>query len=197
MAQEIDARGLSCPAPVLRLKAAIEENHPAELCIMVDNEASVQNVSRFFESQGYAVSITPEGETFYVTGRVSGTAPAASQIPRVEIARKVMVLLSADRMGHGDDELGQKLMNNFVKTLKEMGRDLWRLVLINSGVKLTIHTAEVLPALQELNAAGVSILVCGTCLNHYRLLEEKAVGETTNMLDIITSMQVADSVISV
>ena len=87
-------------------------------------------------------------------------------------------------------------MLNFLKTLKEMGSQLWRLVFLNSGVKLTIEGAESLPLIQELAGQGVSVLVCGTCLNHFGLLEQKKVGETTNMLDIVTSLQVADKVIS-
>jgi hypothetical protein len=39
-------------------------------------------------------------------------------------------------------------------------------------------------------------MVCGTCLNHFQLLEQKQVGETTNMLDIVTAMQLADKVIT-
>jgi hypothetical protein len=39
--------------------------------------------------------------------------------------------------------------------------------------------------------------VCGTCLNHFNLIERKQVGETTNMLDIVTAMQLADKVINI
>jgi len=81
--------------------------------------------------------------------------------------------------------------------LKEMGPELWRLVFINSGVTLTAEGAEALPVLQELAREGVQILVCGTCLNHFNLLHKKQVGETTNMLDIVTGMQLADSVITI
>jgi intracellular sulfur oxidation DsrE/DsrF family protein len=78
-----------------------------------------------------------------------------------------------------------------------MGRELWTLVLLNGGVKLACTGSEVLPTLQELEAEGVKVLVCGTCLNHFKLLEQKQVGETTNMLDIVTQMQLADKVVSV
>jgi len=105
--------------------------------------------------------------------------------------------VGTDRMGHGDDELGAKLLLNFLKTLKEMGPELWRLVFVNNGVKLAIEGAEALPVLKELEGEGVTILVCGTCLNHFNLLEKKKVGETTNMLDIVTAMQLADSVINI
>ncbi len=108
-----------------------------------------------------------------------------------------MVMVATDRMGVGDDELGRKLLFNFLKTLKEMGPQLWRLVFVNNGVKLTIEGAEPLPILQDLAAEDVTILVCGTCLDHFKLLERKQVGETTNMLDIVTAMQLADSVVNI
>ena len=125
------------------------------------------------------------------------TSDAAIKTERNPAARKILVMVGTDRLGHGDDALGAGLLFNFLKTLKEMGSDLWRLVFVNNGVKLTAVGAEAVPVLQDLAASGVSILVCGTCLNHFQLLEEKEVGETTNMLDIVTSLQVADSVINI
>jgi len=106
-------------------------------------------------------------------------------------------MVANDRMGHGDDELGEKLMLSFLKTLKEMGDELWRLVFVNNGVKLTIEGSDVLPVIQELEEEGIHILVCGTCLTHFDLLNQKQVGETTNMLDIVTAMQLADKVINI
>ena len=100
-------------------------------------------------------------------------------------------------MGYGDDELGKKLMLNFLATLKEMGDDLWRLILVNNGVKFTIEGADALPILKELADNGVYILVCGTCLTYFGLLDKKQVGETTNMLDVVTSLQLADKVINI
>ncbi|MBZ4660001.1 MAG: hypothetical protein JG766_1924, partial [Desulfacinum sp.] len=70
------------------------------------------------------------------------------------------------------------------------------LVFLNAGVTLTVDDSPVLGVLQDLEKSGVHILVCGTCLSHFGLLERKKVGETTNMLDIVTSMQLAHRVIS-
>ena len=78
-----------------------------------------------------------------------------------------------------------------------MGDELWRLVLVNNGVKLTIEDSPVLEDLMAYEKEGMTILVCGTCLTHFGLLEVKKVGVTTNMLDIVTSMQLADKVINI
>lgn len=108
---------------------------------------------------------------------------------------KIMVLLGSDVIGSGDDELGSKLMINFIKTLGEMGSELWRLVLINNGVKLAVTDSPVYSDLRALEKEGRTILCCGTCLAHFGLAEAEKAGVTTNMVDIVTAMQLADKVI--
>jgi len=199
MMKEIDCRGLACPAPVLQTKEALERGHPSVIKVVVDNEASKQNVARFMTSQNLEVSIQEVGSEFHIIGTVGGRpAPESIVDEKPEGAhRKIMVMVTNNCMGHGDDELGKKLMVSFLKTLKEMGEELWRLVFVNNGVKLTIQGSNVLPIIQEHEKAGIHILVCGTCLTHFNLLDQKKVGETTNMLDIVTAMQLADKVITI
>ena len=184
----------------------------------MDNSAAVENVSRFLNYQNYHVSTEVQGNVFAVTGikkeTDSDTESMSNEItsrknrsnPADQMGKdtgekdfdhqKIMVMIASEQMGKGDDELGSKLIKNFIKTLKEMGKDLWRLVFVNGGVKFTIDDSDILPDIKELEDEGVHILVCGTCLNYFKLLERKKVGETTNMLDIVTSMQLADKVIN-
>ncbi|MFO7784476.1 MAG: sulfurtransferase-like selenium metabolism protein YedF [Thermodesulfobacteriota bacterium] len=196
--KNIDCRGLTCPAPVLRTREVIEKERPSALGVTVDNEAARENVSRFLDSQGYAVSISEEENGFRVVGTGGGetTPPACETFQSPASVTKAVILVSSNRMGHGDDELGAGLMVSFLKTIGEMGSELWRLIFVNSGVELTIDDSEVLPVLKEYEKEGLKILVCGTCLNHFRLLDKKQVGETTNMLDIVTALQLADKVIN-
>ena len=196
--KEIDARGLGCPGPVLQAKAAIESEGATSLKVVVDNEAAQQNVQRFLESKGFETSLEKIGTDFIVTGQEGDPATSQCELMIQPMAgpKKIMVMCATDRMGFGDDALGLKLMVNFLRTLKEMGDELWRLVLVNNGVKLTIEGSEVLEDLKQYEKDGLTILVCGTCLDHFNLLEKKQVGDTTNMLDIVTAMQLADSVIS-
>jgi selenium metabolism protein YedF len=127
-------------------------------------------------------------------------ACCAGEIPPHErpapIGQKTLVLLATDSLGQGDAELGRKIVTNFIKTMTEMGDDLWRLILLNGGVKLAVEGSEALPQLQELARGGLGILVCGPCLKTFGLFEKRQVGELTSMLDIITSMQMAEKVIS-
>ncbi len=184
-------------------KEAVEKDHLAVVEVLVDNEAARENVSRFLGSQQFSVSSVLEGNDFKISARRQGDAPETIQEPEIscktaaEHKQKIMVLLATDRLGFGDDELGRKLVISFIKTLKEMGDELWRLVLVNNGVKLTIADSPVLEDLAAYEKEGLTILVCGTCLTHFGLLEAKRVGLTTNMLDIVTAMQLADKVINI
>jgi selenium metabolism protein YedF len=200
MVRELDCRGLACPAPVLQTKQILEKESPAAIKVVVDNEAAKQNVTRFLEHQRYQVTVDRQGSDFHLLGERStedaATGEEAVREPEAD-RKKTMVMVASDRMGRGDDGLGARLMFNFLKTLKEMGGELWRLVFVNNGVKLAVEGSEALPVLKELEGNGIQILVCGTCLNHFNLLERKKIGETTNMLDIVTAMQVSDKVINV
>jgi len=207
MSAIFDARGLSCPAPVLMAKKALEESHLQEINIVVDNEASMENVSRFLTSRSFTVEVVPQGGDFQIRGRAEAAgesqqeSPSEPSAPQPSVAgghkQKIMVLAATDKMGSGDDELGKKLMISFIKTIKEMGEELWRVVFVNNGVKLAIDGSPVLEELLQYEADGIKIMVCGTCLTHLNLLDAKKVGETTNMLDIVTAMQLADKVIQI
>lgn len=197
--KKIDARGLACPAPVLLAKEIIEAENPELFEIQVDNAASEQNVRRFLSSRHFeAITEKIDGDLHITAKRLDAGAITADK-PKAESrseGEKILVMIPTDRMGFGDDALGLKLMVNYINTLKEMGSDLWRLILVNNGVKMAIEGSAVLETLLAYERNGLKILVCGTCLDHFGLLEKKAVGETTNMLDIVTAMQLADKVIS-
>jgi selenium metabolism protein YedF len=194
----LDCKGMTCPQPVVETRniLAVHPEH-TEITVLVDNLAAAQNVERFLGTQGFQVSIQGGDPEFKVQGHRSESGTCEMNIEDSgERLQKTLIMITQAGMGRGDDQLGTLLMLNFLRTLKEMGNALWRLVFVNAGVKLTIEGTETLPVLQELETQGVSILVCGTCLNHFGLLEKKQCGETTNMLDIVTSLQVADKVIS-
>jgi selenium metabolism protein YedF len=197
--ENLDCRGLACPNPVLRTKEIIDRGDVARLSILVDNAAAKENVSRFLSRVGYEVSISGEDGNFRVTGiKEEGAACEVMEEPgTLKQESRIAVLVGTDSMGKGDETLGRKLVINFIATVKEMGPELWRLILLNGGVKLAVEGSECLAALMALEKDGVNVLVCGTCLNYFGLLEKKLAGETTNMLDIVTAMQLADKVISI
>ena len=194
----LDCKGVPCPQPVLKTRAYIFAHPEAQtFSVITDNRASAENVLRFLENQGFQTQLEETADEFTITayqGCAIPEKPAPQKAATTDHAQTLVVIVN-DVIGNGDRELGEKLMLNFLKTLPELGRSLWRIILLNNGVRLAIEGAETLPALQQLAGDGVSILVCGTCLNYYQLLEKKQVGDTTNMLDVVTSMQLAAKII--
>lgn len=199
----LDCRGLACPGPVMRCLDCIEKDAPESFVVLVDDAAARENVMRLLAGKGYAVAVVeaPSHSTLTVTRAGSGQAPATAAAPccapSAPSGGKVAVLIASESIGAGSDELGGKLMLNFLATLPELGQGLWRVVLVNGGVRLACEGHPCLEKLQALAATGVSILVCGTCLNFFGLTEQKRAGETTNMLDVVTSLGLAGKVIQV
>jgi selenium metabolism protein YedF len=201
MGKTIDACGLTCPAPVLLVKDAVEQTNEQEITVLVDNAASLENVTRFLGSRGYSVTDSQEGGVFRLEARhgqkTSAVGTEQAKKYTQEAGQKILVLVTSDTLGSGDNVLGGKLMISYLKTIKEIGNDLWQLIFVNGGVKLTTASSPVLPELQEYEQAGVIVLACGTCLEHFNLTALKRVGGTTNMLDIVTATQLADKVITI
>lgn len=200
----LDCQGEPCPNPVLRCKQAINNPNVQNLRILVDNQAAQENVSRFLLSQGWNIDkVLHESRlwTIMSSPKPTGHLPAPSgetiQPACTVCGTRLLVFLTTDIMGQGDDSLGQRLMHNFITTLPELGEALWRIILLNGAVRLATIQNPMAEKLQALEAAGVSILVCGTCLEHFQLMDKKIVGQVTNMLDVVTSQQVADKIITV
>jgi selenium metabolism protein YedF len=99
-------------------------------------------------------------------------------------------------MGRGDEQLGQILVRGFFHALGEVQPLPDTIIFLNSGVKLTVTGSPVLEDLRALRARGVEILACGTCLGHYGLKEQIAVGEVSNMYAIAETLLNAGKVVS-
>lgn len=195
--EKLDFKGLACPQPVIRTKAFLEETADClELAVTVDNQAAAENVTRFLEGQGFDASVGRDASLFTVSAQRTQAGAVLETTQPQGAAGSVVVMITHNTIGTGDLELGGKLMLNFLKTLPEMGESLWRILLVNEGVKLACRGTETLAELTALEKSGVSLLVCGTCLEHFGLMGDKGAGDTTNMLDIVTSLQVADKVIN-
>ncbi len=195
--ERLDFKGLNCPQPVMETRGHLDK-HPGtrELCVAVDNRAASENVSRYLASRGFRTEIREDGKDFLVLGESTGETCECAVFDPANLERTTLVMITHNTIGTGSLELGAKLMVSFIKTLGEIKESLWRLVFVNEGVKLTVEGSETYPLLAELENQGVSILVCGTCLDFFGLVDKKKAGQTTNMLDIMTSLQVASKVIN-
>jgi selenium metabolism protein YedF len=198
MPVNIDARGLACPGPVLLAKKAIAENE--EVTILVDDEIAVENIRRLAAKAACGFSVTEkEGrvrEIVLVRRGAASQAPAdvaADAGPSCAVASEkeagpVVVILSDNHMGRGDDVLGDVLIRTFIHTLTQLKPLPATIICYNAGVKLAVKGSAVLDDLQQLAQAGVDILVCGTCVKYFELGDQIAAGRISNMYDIVETM---------
>jgi len=198
----LDCKGLACPGPVLRCMDCLEKDAPQALTVLVDDPAALENVTRLLSGKGFAVTSQQDLNIWTISASRDAAAPvqqadSCAAVVSAALDQQTTVFITAETVGRGDDELGGKLMLNFLGTLPELGDKLWRIVLVNGGVKLACEGHPCLEKLEALAKAGVSILVCGTCLGFFGLMEKKKLGDTTNMLDVVTSLDMAAKVIQV
>lgn len=201
----VNAMGDACPIPVVKTMNAIRElNGSGMVQTLVDNEIAVQNLTKMANQKGYGVtseklepgkfrvvmtigegsepdSTPPEEETCLVT-------PAAGQ-------KKAVVVISSAQMGSGSEELGRALMKGFLYALCQQDSLPSTILFYNGGAALTCEGSASLEDIRSLQAQGVEILTCGTCLNYYGLTEKLRVGEVTNMYVICEKMTQADLIV--
>ena len=105
-----------------------------------------------------------------------------------------IVVCNKDQMGHGDRDLGRKVLATFLKKSIALP-DFTAIVFFNSGVKLVAADSPVLAELRMLEERGVDIVPCGTCLTHYDIAP--AVGEVSDMDTIVQELGRAAKVITI
>lgn len=213
MKQLIDARGKQCPVPVIETKKALKEITEGMVEVLVDNEIAVQNLTKMAKQMKlncssekvavdhYVVHIEVLKSTDEMTqsqssdNLVQNSASTIEQNHLETTQETTIVVLSANYMGEGNEELGKVLMKGFIYALTELDKLPKKILLYNSGAKLSIQGSDSLEDLRLLESKGVEILTCGTCLNFYGISDQLAVGSVTNMYAIAESLMEAIKII--
>jgi selenium metabolism protein YedF len=107
-----------------------------------------------------------------------------------------VILVTRNGMGHADQELQHKLMSTYFKLLDDSDTLPAVICFYAEGVKLVTTGSPVIDTLKALEAKGVHLVLCNTCLNHYGLQEQVEVGIVGGMTDIIEAQWRADKVIT-
>ncbi|ADL03917.1 sulfurtransferase-like selenium metabolism protein YedF [Lacrimispora saccharolytica] len=195
MEKIVDARGLACPQPVIKAKEALKGMGEGTLKVLVDNEIAVQNVMKLGNFEGLAPVSEKKGEKeFEILFHVSGTSGQVKETVLEEECipdtrkKGLVAVLSSDQMGGGNEELGRILMKGFVYALTQLEELPETVLLYNGGARLSVEGSQSLEDLKSLEAQGVEILTCGTCLNYYGMSDQLRVGAVTNMYEIAEKM---------
>ena len=196
----VNAIGDNCPIPVIKTKKAMQElTGPEVIEVLVDNEIAVQNVTKMATSAGGQVTSEKLAEKEYrVTIQIGEVTEEACEcecdcagVPK----DNMVVVISSDRMGSGNDALGKVLIKGFIFAVTQLDKLPKAMLFYNGGATLTAEGSDSLEDLKNLEAQGVEIMTCGTCLDYYGLKEKLAVGSVTNMYSIVETMAGADKIL--
>ena len=200
MVKELDCRKQGCPQPIIDTKKALEAGND-QLRVIVDSIVSRDNVRRFASSQGHKVEIEDKGSGLYYLNITrnpeAATKTASTAAASMPVTGGVIVFITTDKLGVGDERLGSILMKAFLNTLHDSEPKPEKILFINNGVRLTTEGSEVLDSLDALTHDGVQIMSCGTCLNYYGILDTLKYGIVGNMYDIVNALLEAGKVIKI
>lgn len=184
-----DTRGQLCPAPLIAAKRVLKEVGEGEsFIVLTDNNTSYNNLVRFLSDNKTEVTTEEkDGEWKLTVKKLSGgiSQVLAEDYCSPDIAHfekgDFTVVISSDRMGDGDDDLGRLLMGNFIKALKDLERLPKHVLFYNSGVTLATKDSPHIEHLRQLERMGVEIQLCGTCISHFKLENNIGAGIISNM----------------
>lgn len=190
--QIVDCRGLACPQPVINTKKALEEAGVSTVTTIVDNDVSRQNVTLFARNAGHQVSEQQKDGFFHLTITRSNASPAATANKGAARGPAVIkaptggpvYFITTNELGQGSPDLGEVLMKSLFTTLVATTPPPTALLFLNTGAYLTCKGTSVQEQLEKLNAAGTTVLTCGTCLEYYHIKDKLLLGNISNMLEI-------------
>ena len=199
MRKIVNAKGMSCPRPLMLTKKALQKlNVGEEMIVLIDNKISRENVERFLSENG-AESVCTEGNGVFKLSvrkvKEKENTNIKVQACKIGSPKSNVIVFKENKMESGADELGAMLVKGFLQSVIEVEPLPGTIVFYNKGIELALKTSPVIEFLKELENIGVKILVCGTCLEYYKKTEEVGVGIVSNMYDIASALANADHII--
>jgi len=199
----VDTRGELCPAPLIATKRALKEiGNNESLIVLTDNLTSYNNLSRFLKDNNMVFTVDDKDGVWSLTVTKAGTLNESVKAedycaPDVPHFTKgdFIVVISSDKMGEGDDDLGHLLIGNFIKALKDLDKLPSKMIFYNKGVTLVTKDSPLITHLTDLEKMGVEILLCATCVNHFKIAENTGAGIHSNMFVIAEAMVSAGKII--
>ncbi len=114
----------------------------------------------------------------------------------MNLSKHIVIVFKSDGMGSSENQaLRETLARKFLALITDAGTLPAAICFYTDGVKLVCAGSPVLDELRTLEARGVRLVICQTCLAVCGLADRVQVGIVGGMTDIITAMWRADSVI--
>jgi selenium metabolism protein YedF len=191
----IDARDQGCPKPVMMAEEALSKITEGIVEVLVDNEASADNLAWFAKNNAFFSETTRVGNDWRVKIVKGYACVPATAHEEAQTAEKTLLLVVGTNTMGKEEELGKILMKAYFETMKTYKQLPHTIFFLNAGVKLTTTDADIYPILKEIEGIGVEIYSCGTCLKHYGLEDDLKVGHRGTTNHIVEGMKDFDKTV--
>ena len=183
--KEIDCRGFSYLRIIREIKKYFNSIGEGEAVILVNTELGRSNVIRYAIHKGYQLGQENEENKFHIKVEKRGCLQAEEE------ENIFSILITSDKIGygHGDEELGKILMNEYFESINECDKLPEEILFLNSGVKLFDKDSKTLEDIRMLHKKGVEILINDTSLDYYDLRKDVTFGDIANMYDMVITMK--------
>ena len=201
---EFNAKGLACPLPVIQTKKILTEYDT--VVTTVDNFIATQNLQKLANQLNYNYDLKEiSKEEYIVTISKEEVSKDNKEEKTAVVENKVqttlqkntdysyIVIVNKQFMGHGSEELGQRLIKSYFYALSEQEKLPEKIIFYNGGAHLVDSGSFVLEEIKNLENLGVEIVCCGACIDYYKI--DLGVGSSTNMYFIIEEMRTANKII--
>lgn len=187
--KEINCNRLKSTVSLNRVRKYFNSIGEGEAIVFVDDEISSGNIIKYAMGKGYHVESEELVSGFEIIIEKRGCLEV------IEEPKDLVVLVTTNRFGQGDDILGENLMISYFDALIEEDRIPTKLVFLNGGVKLVSEGSKVIDAIRLLNEMGAKIYVSKMSIEVYQLEDMLLIGEIVQMGSIVEFMNCADDVI--
>ena len=132
--KRIDCRGLECPKEIKLVKKYFNSIGEGDATVIANNEISVDNIVKYAMRKGYQVSVN---ETYNDEYEIIIEKRGCLEV--LEEEKNVVILITTDRLGDGDDILGNELMIKYFESLSDSDILPKKIIFINTGVKFLVE----------------------------------------------------------
>jgi|GEM_PF-728825 len=187
--KEIDCRGLPYLKIIREIKKYFNSIGEGEAIVIVNSELGRSNVLRYAAHKGYQLDEENEENRFLIKIEKRGCLEVEDE------GEIFSILITREKLGEGDDDLGKILMNEYFEVLNEYDKLPKEILFLNSAVKLFHKDSKAIEGIRLLYKKGVNLLINDTSLEYYNLTDQITFGEITSMYDMVVAMKKAKKLI--
>jgi selenium metabolism protein YedF len=195
---------LDNPVPASNVRRFLENKGFA---VRLKDDDGLLTVSAIKKKEGEALKTTESSKSPSASSDTISKPPTVKKTETQAAASPILatlpsanetfsILITCRTLGRSDEELGEVLMKSFLGTLSQMDNAPVVVALMNEGAKLALYDSSSCDHLKNLEKKGVTILVCGTCVNHFQIADQIGAGMISNMFEILEALNKASKIMT-